>query len=149
MAAYNDQADVAKLLLANKANVDTKVGDDAPIHVAARQGGLAVLNVLAENKAKLDAATSDGDNALHLAVRAGHLRVSKRLFELGLDLNSANKAKDTPLHLAVGRDHLEIVEWLVEQKAKQNLKNQDGKTALDLAKELKIDKIIHILGSRR
>jgi ankyrin repeat protein len=50
--------------------------------------------------------------------------------------------------LAVATDHLDVVEQLLKHKPDLNLKNQDGKTAQDLAEELKLDKIVHIIKSQ-
>jgi hypothetical protein len=69
IAAFNDHLDVAKLLLANKADVNAKANNGStPLHLAAAKGNKDMVELLLASKADIDAVDNDGWSPLHSAV---------------------------------------------------------------------------------
>ena len=63
-------------------------GDNIPIHEAAMEGHLQVLQLLVEARADTNAARGRGETALDFAVERGHFHVLKFLVESGANPNS-------------------------------------------------------------
>jgi ankyrin repeat protein len=71
---------VAKLLLANKADVNAKDdGGQTPLHGAAAEGHKDVVELLVANKAEINAETNLGATPLALAARYEHSEVMELL----------------------------------------------------------------------
>ena len=127
-AAEQGHADVIKLLVAAGADLNASTiveeakkrrgvsyeqGDNfhtggvTPLVLAARQGNLDAVKVLAENGADLNKAAGDGSTAMLVAIQNGHYNVARYLVEKGADINKANEKGWTPLYLAVKHRNLE------------------------------------------
>ena len=127
-AAEQGHAEVVKLLAAAGADVNAhstieeakprrgvvyKQGENqhtggvTPLVLAARQGNLDAVKVLAEGGADLDKASGDGSTAMVVAIQNGHYHVARYLVEKGADINKANEKGWTPLYLAVKHRNLE------------------------------------------
>lgn len=105
LAAFFDQTEIAKLLLA--------YGGDP--------------NLAATNPSKV--------NALHSAVAKGNLELCKILIEHGVDVDAGQTQNVTALHSAAHKGNVELVKLLVSKGAKASLKMDNGNTAIDLAKK--------------
>ena len=69
VSAFNDRLDVAKLLLADKADVNAKANNGStPLHLAAAKGNKDMVELLLANKADINAVDNDGWSPLHSAV---------------------------------------------------------------------------------
>jgi len=123
-------------LLANGTNVDEKYQKDeydewggmmnlTPLHFAAENGHLSIVEYLVNQKADIDAKTSFNETPLHSAVRNGHLSVVEYLVNQKADINAKDEYDSIPLHLAAINGHLSVVEYLVNQKADINANNND------------------------
>ena len=82
-------------------------GGVTPLVLAARQGNLAAVKVLAENGADLNKGAGDGTTAMVVAIQNGHYDVARYLVEKGADINKANEKGWTPLYLSVKHRNLE------------------------------------------
>lgn len=81
---------------------------------------------------------------MHLAVRYGQPDTISTLLEYGIDINAHNRGW-TALHLAALNGHTDIASILLNKSASTLLSNQDGKTALDIAREEKHERIVAII----
>jgi hypothetical protein len=89
VAAFNDRLDVAKLLLADKADVNAKSGNGStPLHLAAGKGNQDIVELLLANKADVNAVDNEGWSPMHSAVTYGHKDIE--------DLLSKNGGKELP-----------------------------------------------------
>ncbi|MGA2851373.1 MAG: ankyrin repeat domain-containing protein [Terracidiphilus sp.] len=72
IAAFNDRIEVAKLLIADKADVNAQANNGAtPLHLAAAKGNKDMVELLLASKANIDATDHDGWSPLHSAVTWG------------------------------------------------------------------------------
>jgi uncharacterized protein len=82
-------------------------GGVTPLVLAARQGNLDAVKVLAENGADLNKGAGDGSTAMVVAIQNGHYDVARYLVEKGADINKANEKGWNPLYLSVKHRNLE------------------------------------------
>jgi hypothetical protein len=84
IAAFNDRLDVAKLLLANKADVNAKAKNGStPLHLAAAKGNKDMADFLLANKADVNAVDNDGWSPMHSAIAWGHKDIGDLLSQSG------------------------------------------------------------------
>lgn len=89
IAAFNDRLDVAKLLIANKADVNAKANNGStPLHLAAAKGNKDIVELLLDNKADVNAVDNDGWSPLHSATVWDHKDIE--------DLLKQHSAEDLP-----------------------------------------------------
>jgi ankyrin repeat protein len=82
VAAWHDQKEVAKFLLANKADVNAKTNEGkTPLHFAAQYGHPDMVELLLANKADIEAKTiyGNGETALQVAAMNGKKEVVRTL----------------------------------------------------------------------
>ncbi|KAK2723320.1 hypothetical protein QYM36_001842 [Artemia franciscana] len=83
-ASQNGHLEVIKVLLRHGADVEIEDKDgDRSVHHAAFGDEPAVMELLAESRADLNARNRRRQTALHIAVNKGHIGVVKTLLELG------------------------------------------------------------------
>ncbi len=91
----------AALLLRAGANPNIQSADGSPLHVAAAAGHAALLRLLVEAGAFVNAADTSGDTALHWAVREERREAVALLAALpSANLSATNEDGETPLELA-------------------------------------------------
>jgi hypothetical protein len=84
IAAFNDRLEVAKLLLANKADVNAKANNGStPLQLAAAKGNKDMVELLLASKADVNAVDNDGWSALHSAVVWDHKDIQDVLKQHG------------------------------------------------------------------
>lgn len=98
MAALTNKMDVAKTLIDRGAEVN-RPGWTA-LHYAATNGHIAMLRMLLEQSAYIDAEAPNGNTPLMMAARYSSPRAVKLLLEEGADPNVKNYAGQTALDLA-------------------------------------------------
>ena len=128
LAAYHGHRNVAQTLVDHGAQVD--------VFAAAALGRADRLAmVLSEDRARLNAYSSDGWTPLGLAAYFGQREAARLLIASGADLQvtSRNETGNTPLHAAVAGRRQELVELLVESGADVNARDAGGWTPLNLA----------------
>lgn len=151
--AYFDIVCRAKRLLEQKTDID--INDNAlgmtPLHCAAFRGNEAMLELLLDNGADINAQTKDGDTALHLATVRGKRKIMKTLIARGIDIRMTNNAGHTALHAAVGTlDDEATVPLLVKSKLNVDAQNPiTGDTPLHLAVQFKRPRIILYLLNKK
>jgi ankyrin repeat protein len=104
--------EVAKLLIARGADANipgsgtpsevagnnSEMADFRPLHHAALNGDLALLKLLVDNRADVNAVSVTGYAPLHLAMAGGYLDVARLLLERGARVNTRDERGNTPLH---------------------------------------------------
>nr|CAB3221726.1 serine-rich adhesin for platelets-like [Phallusia mammillata] len=106
-----------------------------PIHIAASNGKLEILQWLAANGVNLGAETPTGYTAIHMAAIHGHVQCMMVIHAMGGSLNAVNVDGQTALHLSCMSGHLSAVKWLVANSANVRLRDNSQRTALALAKQ--------------
>ena len=101
-----------------------------PLHLASREGHVAVARFLLEHGADADARDNDNCTPLHWASQQGHLEVVHDLVERGIDVNARDHSNWTPLHGASQDGHFEVVRCLLEHGANPYPPDQGGWTSL-------------------
>ncbi len=96
----DDPCDIAKLLIANGANVNARDEQNStPLHQAAENGTLRVVKLLIEHNADLNAKDDRGWTPLHKAVERGNIQIAELLLQKGADFTQQSNM-GTPLNIA-------------------------------------------------
>ena len=149
-AAQTNQTEICKLLLNPKlygnliAQVNSRgIHDETALHLAARQGQLAICQILLELGERIDVNAKNADNStpLHLACKSGQYLVSQLLIRSGAYLNAHDDFQNTPLHYAVISEDIRLIKYLFNRFPGLDEKNQQGLTPQDLLhnKNIEID----------
>ena len=132
-------------LAKNKDQINNKEGN-LPLHVAAAQGHLAMVNLLLANGADAAAKNFAGWTPLHLAARGGHKQLIRPLIEHGADVNTEYTGSGwtplkgfAPIHFATIKGHTDLAKLLVELGANENAKDARGWTPQDWANLERLD----------
>jgi len=160
MAAAGYRVEIAKLLLAVGADVNAagKLRHATPLHYAAdgnperdAQRQIAMIRLLLEAGADIQAQDKNGATPLHRAVRTRCAEAVKYLLDAGADTTVRNKPGSTAFHLAVqntGRGgsgaemakaaQRAIIRMFVERGVSTGLKDARGKSVLEWARSEEI-----------
>lgn len=115
-AAFNGDAEVAGLLVASGAALETRtrLGAHRPLHVAAKEGHGEVVALLLKAGADVSSLTTTGAAPLHFAAASGDLPSVSVLLDHGaaVDVQEPEWGQ-TPLHFAAARGRTEAVEALL------------------------------------
>nr|XP_014283378.1 protein phosphatase 1 regulatory subunit 16A isoform X1 [Halyomorpha halys] len=123
------RAETENLMLADLANEAARGGDleillddqgATPLHVAAANGYLRVVEFLLDHHVSTDVKDIDDWQPVHAAACWGHLEVLELLVQNGADLNARTKHDETPADICEDPDLRErIVELRTEQESKK------------------------------
>ena len=147
VAAWKGHAEIVKLLLESKADVNAANIYSATALIVASQTD--IVKALLEAKADVNAAHANGGTALSRAASIGNTEIVRMLLEAGADVDAKSRVVGmTALWQAASRGHAEIVKALLEAKADVNAKaHLDGKdyTPLSIAKMMGRAEVIKLL----
>eukprot|EP00913_Durusdinium_trenchii_P027140 g25466.t2 len=126
---------------------DASSRSDSLLHLAAREGHAATVEVLLEKGIEFEK-NNEGNTALHLAVSGNHAS-TVRVLRDDLHISDAlllNEAGDGAVHLAACKGHWETIEALQLETHQIRLQlNRDGDRPLALAAWYGHDKIVELL----
>lgn len=126
----------------NKANTS----GHSPLIIAAYHNQLEIVSLLIEKEVDLNYSFSQG-NALHGACFKGHFEVAKRLVISGIEINSKDENGSTPIIYATLFRHEKLAEFLFKNGANPTLKDNTGDSAVDYAKSLGLENLVHLYSS--
>lgn len=153
---------------------DAEMADFRPLHHAALNGDLALAKLLVDNRADVNAASTNGYAPLHLAMAGGHLEVARLLLDRGARVNARDSHGNTPLHwiafahggavssfqdsisikdtytyARIGPDaYPPLAALLIDRRADINAVNGHGMTPLGSADAARNEKISSLLRSK-
>lgn len=105
-----------------------------------------VASMLIDNGTNLESVDpANNQTALHKATITGNDDIAFMLMELEVNLDAQDINLDTALIIAVRSNNFFLVKDLVNANANLDLKNNSGKTAYDIAKQLKRNEIAELL----
>ncbi|GKZ72153.1 hypothetical protein AnigIFM50267_008206 [Aspergillus niger] len=130
-ACMADNCEVTKLLLISGANIEAQADSDQrrPVHLAAVRGSMALLNLLCDKGASLDARDTAGDRALCVASRYGHAAAVQNLLDRGSPVclpYGVRSEEDSPLCLAAMGGHVPVVTLLLQRGASAIKRDERG-----------------------
>lgn len=124
MAAFKGYLDIAKRLIEKDADVN-KPGW-APLHYAATNGQLKLMELLLEQHAFIDAQSPNGTTPLMMAASYGSPEAVKLLIEAGADLRMRNQKGLSALDFAQGAERTDAAE-LITSALKASAPSSRGK----------------------
>jgi ankyrin repeat protein len=130
-AAFNDDRDLAKLLLAAGANVKaaTRVGAITPLFLASKNGSAPMIELLLKAGADANSATETGTTALMMAASAGNPEALKALLTHGAKVNERDLAHgQTALIFAASLNRAEAIKVLIANGADPSITSKVTKT---------------------
>ena len=122
-ACLANSVEITKLLLLSSADIEAPIETQLhrrPVHIAAIQGSMGLLNLLCDKGANMEARDSLGYRALGAASRAGHAAAVQNLLNRGSPVHLPPDTwgrEDSPLCLAAAGGHLPVVCLLLERGA--------------------------------
>lgn len=130
-----------------QAGIDPNIdyNDEPLLHAAVRAGNVAIVQLLCEYGANIEAVDSFGSTSLHRAVVGGNAEIVSILVQAGANKEAVDGCRRTPLHCAVERGNTEIVRTLVRAGANKDAINRNGDTPLHLAVNKGDPEIVRIL----
>ncbi|CAE6911559.1 Kidins220 [Symbiodinium natans] len=131
-AACRGDIDMVKLLC--KAGADPELGpdDNAPLHLAVREGCLRVVDYLLVKRCDVNQPDSYGVTPLQVAAEEGHEELLASLCEAGADMEATDDENVTPLLEACRVGEVGAVKSLLERRAEVDKVTLNGSSAQDL-----------------
>lgn len=126
-AAYDDNLDLAKILLNAHADVNatTRIEALTPLELSCRNGDAAMIALLLDHGAKANGADSLGTTPLMIAAASGSAAAVQTLIAHGADVNARENAHDqTALMFAANLNRADVVRVLLAHGADPNLESK-------------------------
>jgi ankyrin repeat protein len=153
IAAMRGDLEEGKNLLRSgvKVNLQNKNGDTA-LHLAIKNQNIKFAQLLLKDpKTNINIKNKKGDTPLHEVINVVKPEdrdlITQELIKKGANINAKNNDGNTVFHLAVERNIPDLIK-LLRAKIGSLVKNKKGKTALDLAVDLKRSDIAKTLEKR-
>ncbi len=130
-AAYHDEVETAKRLLAAGANAkaENRYGV-APLSLACTNGNSELVRLLLAAKADPNTTLRGGETALMTAARTGRVAPVQALLDAGAKVEAKDRKGQTPLMWAAAEGHAEVVELLIKSGADVQARLKSGFTPL-------------------
>jgi ankyrin repeat protein len=145
----NDAAKVKEYISKDPTLVDAKTTDflkETALGISTFNGYKEITELLIKNGANPNVWDDMGTAPLHGAARQNRSEIIQMLIDAKADVNIKHKSNDeTPLHYAAEYNSLEAAQVLLKNGADKAAVTQSGKTAYDIAKDKKSDKVIDLL----
>jgi ankyrin repeat protein len=122
-AAYRDDVELAKLLIAAGADMKakTRLGDNTPLLLAAKNGNAAMIQPMLDAKADVNYANSNGTTPLMMAATSGNADAVKLLLDRGANVNAKDLTNgQTALMFAAALGRAEVIQLLVARGVEMN-----------------------------
>ncbi len=139
---------IARLLLANQANVNALAGGSKPIHFLAGDGSSRSLTQLLTHGVDVDSRNANAETPLHLATYHGQVECARVLIASRADVNATDSQGRTPLHRAVWARRPALIALLLKSGAKTDVRGREGSTPLHVAARLHVPARLHIPARR-
>ncbi len=123
-AAFNDDLDLAKTLVAAGANVraTTRLGAISPLFMACTNGNAAMIDVLVKAGADVNSAKANGTTALMLAASSGSVEAVETLIKSGAKVDAKESVHgQTALMFAAALNRGAVVRGLLAHGADANV----------------------------
>ena len=120
-----------------------------PLIYAAMNGHEAMVRLLLDRKANINAKDNYGQTALYRAACNGHEAVVQLLLDRKADVNVKDNDGWTALYRAAWNGHEAVVRLLLDRKADVNAKDNDGQTALHRAAWNGHEAVVRLLLDRK
>jgi ankyrin repeat protein len=132
-ARLGDLARVTQLLDADPqlANART-AADETPLHYAAATQRTALIELLLERGADVNAVDQLGQTPLHLVASSSDAKAVRAVIDADADVNARDGQGETPLHIAARRLSVTGVRALIAAGADVNARNKRGETPLQV-----------------
>ena len=127
LAAYHNHLAVCEVLIEREAAVNRKGW--TPLHYAATKGNIAIMRLLLQENAYIDAESPNGTTPLMMAAYYGSPLSVKMLLEEGADPNLRNQDNASALDLALSADRKQSAHFInafLEAWQVQNLKDEEA-----------------------
>jgi ankyrin repeat protein len=145
-ASQSGHENIVTLLLENGAKEFIDTQDDiemTPVFTACLHGQHKAARALILAKADVTIPDARGYSPIHASCEKGDICLVQILLQTApLTINAISKGSVTPLHIAAKNGHENIVLLLLQQKADLAIKDIDGVTALGVAKNKAIQKLL-------
>ncbi|EEZ97725.1 GA-binding protein subunit beta-1 isoform X2 [Tribolium castaneum] len=117
----------------------------SPLHLAARNNHLEVVEILLKAGISRDARTKVDKTSLHMAAAEGHVSIVETLLEYGSDPDCRDLLGMTPLHWAAQNGHLDVVKALLQHYAQTNVVNKFDLTPAGVAAQIDRHDIVALI----
>ena len=130
-AVYNDDADMAGLLVRSGANVNVaNLYGVPPLSLACTNGNADLVRLLLDAGADANASLRGGETVLMTAARAGNAEAVKALLARGANPNARERHDQTALMWAAAEGHAAVVRALIDGGAAVGARLTSGFTPL-------------------
>lgn len=130
------------------ANWKNKIGTPI-LHMATEKGNPAIVRILINYGAEVDATDYMDNTALCIAAELGHLDVIRTLIQNNANVSHQNMKGDTPLILASANKKDEAVTLLLESGADATMMNYSGYVAADFYSDTVLDGLFAARGAEQ
>jgi ankyrin repeat protein len=127
--------EVVKVLLTfgSEVNNKSKESTETPLHFAAKNGDIQIVDMLLKRGARINAKNYDGHTPLHIAITHNKMEITELLVNQGAAVNATNNDGITPLHQALETCSEDIINLLLSRVANVNARDGDGRTYIHIA----------------